>query len=268
MNPALGLVVALPAEARALLGRGLWQRLEGRIVRRKRLDNGTRLICVRSGVGIENALFSARWLVTKGVRALAALGVGGGLYPGIKAGDVVIAEAVFENGSGEKDRVWDTDLICRKLAHASLKAEGVPVYLGPVITTRQAVLTVQRKRSLYKQSQALAVDMESGGVARAAKEANLPFFALRAICDPADRSVPRELFDCLCDRGQVRVPFLLWKLLCNPFLLTDLLRIKKRFAIALASLKRGWQVQIKNDLPRILISRCRYRANLTEDYDQ
>ena len=78
MEPILGLVVALRAEARAVLGRKHWKRVHGRVIQRSCLPDGTSLICVCSGVGIEKALSSARWLVREGAAALAILGG----YPG------------------------------------------------------------------------------------------------------------------------------------------------------------------------------------------
>jgi adenosylhomocysteine nucleosidase len=253
MKPMLGLVVALAAEARALLGWGLWQRVGGLKVRRLRLHDGTDIICVRSGVGIENSLSAARLLVTEGVGALASMGVAGGLYPGMKAGDLIIAEVVLEEGNG-KD-IWEADSTCAERAHSALKASGMPVHRGTVITTHRAVLTAKKKKSLYTQSGALAVDMESASLARAAREANLPFFVLRAVCDAAERSMSKDLSDCLDERGQVRLSFLLRKLLRRPSMVSELLRMRKEFAAALVALKKGWRVQLKNNLSGLLTYR-------------
>jgi adenosylhomocysteine nucleosidase len=225
------------------------------MVRHRHLDDGTELICVRSGVGIEKALFAARWLIRQGATALAGLGLTGGLHPGIKAGDLIIAEVVLEYEGTNDPEILNADFPCSKFADETLNAEGMAVYRGKVITTRTPVLTIQGKKNLYKQNQALAVDMENGAIARAAKEANVPFFSLRAVCDPAERVVPLELFDCLKDSGKIQLFVLLGKLLHKPSLVVDLLRLRKEYATALSVLKRAWRLQLKKKLPRLLASR-------------
>ena len=104
MNSAIGLVIAFPAEARALFGRGSWQRREGRVFRHLNLNRDTGLLIVRSGLGRVAASNAAAWLVKKGVAALSVLGVSGGLDPSLASGDVVLVDVrsvtEFEPGGG------------------------------------------------------------------------------------------------------------------------------------------------------------------------
>ena len=79
MNSTIGLVVALPAEARALIGYGRWQRTEGYLFRCSRLNNRTDLVVVRSGLGLENASSASQRMVAEGVVALGVSGVSGPL---------------------------------------------------------------------------------------------------------------------------------------------------------------------------------------------
>jgi hypothetical protein len=62
------------------------------------------------------------------------------------------------------------------------------------------------KRALFDRTKALAVDMETAAVARAANQSGLPFFAFRIICDPANVSVPEALFRCVDEKGKPRLP--------------------------------------------------------------
>ena len=73
MEPALGLVVAMAAEARALVGSFGWTRAGGLPVRRARLPGGTRLLCARSGVGGGRARTAVDWLAAEGAAALAVV---------------------------------------------------------------------------------------------------------------------------------------------------------------------------------------------------
>ncbi|UCF95467.1 MAG: hypothetical protein JSW39_15410 [Desulfobacterales bacterium] len=255
MKPTLGMIVALASEARALLGRGPWQSVRGLMVRRMGLRDGTELIVVCSGVGIENAQAAARWLISEGVTALVGLGVAGGLYPGSKTGDLVIAESVLQVEGGKNLGHWDTDAACVALSQAALTAEDLSVRCGTLVTTPRAVLTVASKAALFRQTRALAVDMESAAVARAARDANLPFFTLRAICDAAEDAVPFELPACLDKKGKVRLATLLRKLTRRPSLVVDLQRMGRQFAAANDALRRGWLAQIRNNLPSVLARR-------------
>ena len=119
----------------------------------------------------------------------------------------------------------------------------------------QAVLTIAHKKSLFKKTRALAVDMESAAIARVAQEENVPFFTLRVICDPADEEVPQKLYDCLDKNGNVRPAAVLFSLVRRPSLVLDMQRMGRHFAAARQALKRGWHIQIRNNLPRILAAR-------------
>jgi adenosylhomocysteine nucleosidase len=140
------------------------------------------------------------------------------------------------------------------LSRAAFASDGVSVACGTVVSVPEAVLTVAGKKSLFSQSQALAVDMESAGIARAAKERHLPFFILRAICDPAEEAVPRALSESLDENGGVRPFALLRSLSARPSLLLDMVRMGRHFTAAGHALKTGWRIQMRCGLPHRLAS--------------
>ncbi|HKK01529.1 MAG TPA: hypothetical protein VJ955_05130, partial [Desulfuromonadales bacterium] len=74
MGDVLGLVIALPEEARALLGKRRWQDRAGRRILSQPLPDGARLLCVQAGVGSQRAESAARWLLAQGVGALGVAG--------------------------------------------------------------------------------------------------------------------------------------------------------------------------------------------------
>jgi len=248
MAPALGLVVALAAEGRSLLGSFGWIRAAGMTVRRMSLPDGTGLLCVRSGVGAERAHAAARWLAAEGVAALAVIGVSGGLDPGLRPGDLVVADTVLESG-GAAGQHWATDPDRAGLVDAALAAEGLPVRRGAVISARRPVPTPQGKGSLRDRCAALAVDMESAAVARAAAERQLPLIVLRAVCDTADQPVPEDFLLSLDDDGSVRPSVLLRRLAGRPSLVGDLVRMERGFSAALTSLRFAWRALLQAGLP-------------------
>ncbi len=223
MRSFLGLVIPLPAEARALLGRQGWLREDGWSCRQATLPGGKRVLAVCAGQGRARAQQAAAWLAARGATALAVVGVAGGLHPNLQPGDLVL---FMENGES---------LIGNR--------EGMLVRFRPgrFAEVGEPVLTTADKQALFEKSGALAVDLESAAAGRVARQAGLPFFALRAICDPAGRDVPTEFLQCLNEAGQVRAAVLLRVLLRRPGLFRDLLRLRRDFAAALTSLQRQWQ---------------------------
>lgn len=255
MKPTLGLVFGLASEARIVLGRRRWRMVNGRPVHYRRLHDDTSLIAVQSGVGGERALSAAHWLISEGATALAAIGLSGGLYPGLCAGDLLIAAAVLQVDGVKSTSVWDTDADCAVRALSTLSAEGISVHYGMAATTLQAFLTSEKKEALFLQTRALAVDMESTAIARAAEASHLPIFLLRAICDPSRTTVPKEIFDCLDHDGNVGHKALLRNLLCQPSLVGAIVRITRQYAAASVALKRAWLALMKRRLPAYIATR-------------
>ncbi|MFH1242056.1 MAG: hypothetical protein V1689_06790 [Pseudomonadota bacterium] len=254
MKPVLGLVVALEAEARSLMGSRPWERGGGHIFLRSRLQDGTDLMCVRSGIGIQKARTAARWLVSEGVAALAVLGVSGGLGPRLRSGDLIVGQGVLEEGAKGWNCVWRGNPKLVGSACAALRAGGLSAHMGTVITVHRAALSTERKRSIYRQTQALAVDMESSAVARTASEAGLSLLVLRAICDSSQQNVSEDLSICLDQDGSVHYSLLMGKLWRNPLLVVQLLCTRKRFVRALRGLRSGWGIEVANRLPALLVS--------------
>lgn len=258
----LGLVVALPDEARTLFGSGGWQQTGRWRIFRAVLPDGTDLTCVRSGMGEQNALAAAHWLVGQQVAALAVLGVSGGLHPALTPGDLVLAESMLAaDGTTAEPSALAAPAFLDSVAE-TLAAKSIAARRGCILSRQQPVLAVAEKKALHRRYGLLAADMETGAVARVAHEAQLPFFALRSVCDPARREVPRELFEILDSRGQVRWPALLGKLCRRPGLAVEMVALRRDYAAALAGLRQGWLALLEHRLTGRLVRGTDHQANL------
>ncbi len=240
MHDKVGLVTALPSEGLALFDRKQGARLAGRRVFKGTLPGGTGLLGTISGMGRENASSATRWLVENGCRIIVVAGVAGGLKPGLIPGDLVIPEEIVEDSEGTL-RMWTTAARGNGRLSFLLEQAGCGVHRGKLFSSGVPILTPGDKRSLHRRTEALAVDMESAGVAHAAAEAGVPFFVLRAVCDPAERGVPAELSLVLDSNGRVRIPALLGQIVRNPGLIPEMLRLRREFNAALTGLRCGWQ---------------------------
>lgn len=172
----IGVVVGLAAEARIVRRLG-WPVAVG---------GGTT-------AGAEHA---AQRLVNQGAEALVSFGLAGGLDPVLRPGAVIVPSAVIA-----RDERHATDpALSRALG-------GTTPNL--VLGADAIVASVEEKRRLRDQTGAAAVDLESGAVARIAALRGLPFAVLRAICDPADGTLPPAAVAALDVRGALHV----WRVL-------------------------------------------------------
>jgi adenosylhomocysteine nucleosidase len=235
MNKTIGIVAALPGEARALVGRGSWEKANGFSHCRTVLKDGTDLAVVQSGMGMENAFSAARWLTENGVAALGCFGVSGGLDPDLRIGDLVFADAVFMERDDGISTVWKRGERNSDVTFLCSEAKDAAVGWGPIVTVKQPVLNAAGKKALFDRTGAVAVDMETAAVARAAEQSDLPFFAIRAICDPADVSIPESIYQCVDQQGRPRFPHLFRLIIRKPLLISYLLRMKRDFTKALST---------------------------------
>ena len=76
--------------------------------------------------------------------------------------------------------------------------------------------TPQQKQALFARTGAVAVDMESAAIAEVAASRGLPFVAVRAVLDPAARSLPQSAVGAVDSSGRLLVKDLVRALLRHP----------------------------------------------------
>jgi hypothetical protein len=118
-----------------------------------------------------------------GGRCLVSFGIAGALSGALRTGDLILgAEVVSEDGGWHGDKAWR-----RRLAELAIT---IGANAAPVLGSDEILVSGADKARAYRRFAALAVDLESDIVARAAGNAGIPFAVLRAIADPADRDLP------------------------------------------------------------------------------
>lgn len=179
-----------------------------------------------SGARPALAVAGIQRLIDQGATELLSFGLSGGLAPGLVPGDLVIATAVL---IGDMRHPSDPGLTNR------LTAALPEANLGAVIGSDLAITGVAAKQGLHASTGAMAVDMESQAVAGA----GLPFAVLRAIADPADRSLPPAALVGLKADGGSDIRAVLAALLRQPGQLPRLLGVARESSAALAALRRA-----------------------------
>ncbi len=217
----VGVVTALAAEARTL---GLPTRHNGLCT----LSDGT-LIAI-SGIGGAAAAAAARALVDAGATALVSWGLAGGLDPALRAGTICLPSTVISR-DGER---LATDSHWRGVLVAALCARRT-VVAGTLLTSAAAIDDIAGKAAAFRRTGAAAVDMESLDVAKIAAAQELPFIAVRVIVDTAADALPAVVL-AASSEGRVQVSRLLLGVVRSPRAIAPLLRLARRYRIAIRTL--------------------------------
>ena len=137
----------------------------------------------------EGAEAAASRLIGAGIRSLLSFGLAGGLDPSLAPGALIVPDVILSA---------DGHFPTHPPLAAALGRVGGAVWSGGAVLPTEAA-----KRAVYEKTGAAAVDLESAAVAAAAARRAIPFAALRAICDPAGRSLPRAALVALDGQGRI-----------------------------------------------------------------
>jgi len=141
---------------------------------------GVPIICGGDGKHLVADLTHA---MAAGCGGLISFGVAGGLAPDLKPGSCVIGSSVLD---GDVTRPTDTRWSQRLM-------RMIPgSVLGAIAGVCEPLAFASEKRDLHEKTGALAVDMESHVVARAAEQHGVPIAAIRVVVDPVSRTIPRS----------------------------------------------------------------------------
>ena len=222
----LGIVTGLRSEARLLRG----------------LD----VACISIGGKAEGAEAKIARLVEGGATGLVSFGIAGALDPDLRTGDLIVAEAV-SSADGElwlahlpwfRALVPQTSPVTPALSRgpsegqaradewipAQGRADGrVATRFGAILGLDGLLGSPSDKAAAFTRSGALAIDMESHHVARAAAAHGLPFIAVRAISDRADQALPACFADFVDGEGRTKMSAVLAALIFGRVKLGELL---------------------------------------------
>ncbi len=175
------------------------------------------------GGTVSGALTAAQGLIDEGSDALVSFGLAGGLDPALRPGALIVPCAVIV----DEVRFPTDPELSRMLGgvtpHTLVGADAIAV-------------DAENKRCLHRRTSAAAVDLESGVVARIAAAHGMPFAVLRAICDPAERTLPGVALAALDARGVIGLWNVITSLAARPAQLPALLALAADAAAARRSL--------------------------------
>ncbi|GAB6855812.1 nucleoside phosphorylase-I family protein [Asaia astilbis] len=202
----LGILVGLKAEAR--------------LIRSRCPDAPIAL----SGATSQGAQAGVERLLAAGATRLLSFGCAAGLEPGLEPGAIVIPQWVLAGG-----RHLKTDSALSR----DFGVGRAGVLHGGMLHSDDLVVTAAEKAALHARTSCLAVDMESGFVARA----GLPFAVLRVVCDDSRRDLPPAACDVLAG-GRISPVKLLRSLARQPSQIGALMALGRDASAARAAMGR------------------------------
>jgi adenosylhomocysteine nucleosidase len=184
----VGVVFAMGIEAGGLadsLAGVVRTQAAGLVFREGGID-GRRVVLVEAGVGREAADRATQALILgHQPRWIISAGYAGGLSDRVAQGDFVLADEIV-------DAQGHALTIDFKLAPGAMQSMR-NVHVGRLLTVDQVVARAEDKRSLGEKHAALAVDMETMGVAEACRREKIRFLSVRVISDAVDRTLPDDI---------------------------------------------------------------------------
>jgi hopanoid-associated phosphorylase len=184
------------------------------LLREQRLIAGPGVEVVVGG-GDHRRLETTLDRLAPGKGGIISIGIAGGLAPGLRPGQWVVASSVSD---GEKLSPTDPEWTERLAGH-------LPGALTGVLLGYDAIVPAATwKLALYRATGALTVDMESHIAVRVAAKHQLPFAACRVVCDPAEHDLPAAARVAMSPDGGVNVAAVLGSLLTRPWQLPALVR--------------------------------------------
>jgi len=183
----------LPDERKVVVaGRAFWR---GHL-------HGQEVVAVLSRIGKVAAATTATALIEHfGATAIVFTGVAGGLGPGVRRGDVVVAERFLQHDMdasplfprhevplyGVSEFPTDAALTQRLAEAARAALPGAGLHRGLIVSGDRFVATTAEACALQAQlPQALAVEMEGAAIAQVCHDYGVPYAAVRTISDRAD----------------------------------------------------------------------------------
>lgn len=219
-----GIVVALPEEFRTLTS--------GKVEKGNYCKLTDNILLAYAGTGSENAQKASELLTTKGVGQLISWGCAAALAPELKPGDLVLPRCLLTEDNQELncDQNW-IDQVCQILP------SDISINLGQLTESRTIVAETKDKQLIHSQTGAVALDMESCAIAKAAIQAQIPCLVVRVIADPVSMNLPTAVSHALNSEGEIKIGKLLIYLLSQPMEIPALIKLGLHFNGAKKTLK-------------------------------
>lgn len=148
---------------------------------------GRQIDLIKTGIGMGRAAAAAATVAALGPHdVFLSTGCAGGLVPGLAPGYLTIPTRIVARATGD---AYETDLATRTQLTTVAARVGLTATFGPLLCSARALRSGADKLRAGEQTGAVAVEMEGAAIAAFARQAGVPFAAVRAILDPVDSAL-------------------------------------------------------------------------------
>ncbi len=219
----LGIIVALPAEAKSLYSKKLKVALPIEIQK-------DIFLCL-SGIGYDAAQTAAKKLLALKVDALISWGVAGAIDSTVNSGDLILAKSIINQ---DKQCLISPEWRERILSY--LQKSSSRVLTGNIASSKTICATIADKNNLVTATGALGVDMESAAIVETALAHQLDCLVIRAVADNANTAIPKAVLEHTDNMGKPRIVRFVWSCLLKPSQIRELFNLARAYQISLKSL--------------------------------
>ena len=186
------------------------------------LHKNNNVVCAYGyGKGSKNA---TQELVEFGVDIVINFGFAGSVSKNLKNGDIVFIDKLF-NEKKEKLSTLKLDKNLLRNLEDSFK-----FFKGNLLTVNKIVADKKEKLNLVKKFKSISViDMEAFYIKKELIKAKIPMISIKVIFDDLTFDIPLFIKDCIDDNGNLKIVPFFRKLVLNPFIIFDLLKLNTKF---------------------------------------
>ena len=186
------------------------------------LHKNNNVVCACGyGKGSKNA---TQELIKFGVDIVINFGFAGSISKNLKNGDIVFIDKFFNEKKEKLSTLkFDKDLM-RSLEN------NFKFFRGNLLTVNRIVADNEKKLNLGKKFKSISViDMEAFYIKKELVKARIPMISIKVIFDDLSFDIPLFIQNCIDDKGELKRGTLFRKLILNPFILFDLLKLNNKF---------------------------------------
>jgi adenosylhomocysteine nucleosidase len=176
--------------------------------------NGTGPKLVARAIEVASRAITAAELSSSKLEAIVSVGFCGALQPGLQPSQIIVGSEILDPRDGKRYPCAPIAVTC---AHET----------GVVASQDRVAINREEKAKLFS-SGAIAVDMESSAVAEGANRAAVPFFCVKAVSDLAEESFRIDLNKMRTPEGRIARGKIVLYVLTHPWMLGELLRLRRR----------------------------------------
>ena len=168
--------------------------------------------------------YAARKLIKLGVDIVINFGFAGSITKSLKNGDIVFINKLF-NEKKEKLSTFKFDKDLLRNLENNFKFSK-----ANLLTVNEIVGDNKEKLNIVKKFKSVSViDMEAFYIKKELLKAKIPMISIKVIFDDLSYDIPLFIQDCINDNGDLKLVTFFRKLILNPLIIFDLMKLNTKF---------------------------------------